>query len=88
MLANAGLDVAFHDKPEVVVSTTLTLSKSSKSTKAYVEKFWVGLMDGDGSAQVNHWRSTYLQFRLVIKLKSTPGSRRMLQQLVDNLGGS
>lgn len=88
MLANAGLDVAFHDKLEVVVSTTLTLSRSSKSTKAYVEKFWVGLMDGDGSVQVNHWHSTYLQFRLVIKLKSTPGNTRMLQQLVDNLGGS
>jgi len=45
-------------------------------------------MDGDGSIQVNHWRFTYLQFRLVIKLKSTPGNKKMLQLLVDNLGGS
>ena len=28
--------------------------------------FWVGLMDGDGSIQVNHWRKLSLQYRLVI----------------------
>ena len=22
----------------------------------YIKMFWVGLMDGDGSIQVNHWR--------------------------------
>jgi hypothetical protein len=27
--------------------------------------FWVGLMDGDGSIQVNHWRNQSLQYRLV-----------------------
>ena len=26
-------------------------------------------MDGDGSIQVNHWKSKSLQYRLVIKLK-------------------
>lgn len=87
VLANAGLDVAFHDKSKFVISS-LVISAVQKDTKGYVEKFWVGLMDGDGSIQVNHWRSTYLQFRLVIKLKSTPGNKRMLQLLVDNLGGS
>jgi hypothetical protein len=26
------------------------------SKKRYISRFWVGLMDGDGSIQVNHWR--------------------------------
>nr|QJS52039.1 putative LAGLIDADG homing endonuclease [Bulbochaete rectangularis var. hiloensis] len=43
--------------------------------------FWVGLMDGDGSIQVNHWRAKYLQYRIVIKLKNTPANEQMLQFL-------
>ena len=42
VLANASIDVALHDK----------ISKDSD----YIKKFWVGLMDGDGSIQVNHWK--------------------------------
>jgi len=41
ILANASLDIAFHDK--------------IKKDTEYIKKFWVGLMDGDGSVQVNHW---------------------------------
>ena len=40
VLSNASLDVALHDK--------------IKKDPQYIEKFWVGLMDGDGSIQVNH----------------------------------
>ena len=39
VLANASLDIAMHDKIK---------------NKMYTHKFWVGLMDGDGSIQVNH----------------------------------
>lgn len=39
VIANAGLDVAFHDKLEITVGTFLTLFGSRKTTKAYVEKF-------------------------------------------------
>jgi hypothetical protein len=37
-------------------------------------RFWVGLMDGDGSIQVNHWRNKVLQFRFIIKLKNKPAN--------------
>jgi heme/copper-type cytochrome/quinol oxidase subunit 1 len=40
VLANAGLDIALHDR--------------LKKDPDYIKKFWVGLMDGDGSIQVNH----------------------------------
>jgi LAGLIDADG endonuclease len=73
VLANASIDLAFHDKKE----------KDSE----YIKKFWVGLMDGDGSIQVNHWRKKNLQFRLVINLKCTSQNIEMLNKLKIYIGG-
>ena len=39
VLSNAGLDAVVHDR---------------RLSSNYIKKFWVGLMDGDGSVQVNH----------------------------------
>lgn len=39
VLSNAGLDAVVHDR---------------RLSSNYIKKFWVGLMDGDGSIQVNH----------------------------------
>lgn len=58
------------------------------SSKTYIEQFWVGLMDGEGSIQVNHQRSKILQFRLVIKLKNTIYNENMLNLIAENIGGS
>jgi hypothetical protein len=55
--------------------------------REYIEPFWVGLMDGDGSIQVNHWKQRYLQFRLVIKLANTEANNEMLQMIADTIGG-
>jgi heme/copper-type cytochrome/quinol oxidase subunit 1 len=57
VLANAPIDISLHDKI------------NKKDDPEYIKKFWVGLMDGDGSIQVNHWNKKYLQYRIVIKLK-------------------
>ena len=58
-----------------------------KIDKNYLEKFWVGLMDGDGSIQVNHWRKKFLQYRLVIKLKDTEENFQLLILIETYLGG-
>jgi hypothetical protein len=50
--------------------------------------FWVGLMDGDGSIQVNHWRKISLQYRLVIKLSNLPSNYKMLVKIAKIIGGS
>lgn len=73
VLANASLDIAFHDR----------LKKDSD----YIKKFWVGLMDGDGSIQVNHWRRKNLQYRLIIKLKFDPRNLQMLNLIKEDIGG-
>ena len=73
VLANASLDIAFHDK----------LKKNSD----YIKKFWVGLMDGVGSIQVNHWRKKNIQFRLIIKLKYNFQNINMLNLINNELKG-
>jgi len=48
--------------------------------------FFIGLLEGDGSIQVNHWRKRSLQFRVVIKLKYTQYNHKMLSLIRDELG--
>ena len=54
----------------------------------YIKMFWVGLMDGDGSIQVNHWRKQSLQYRLVIKLSNHESNYNMLIQIAKIIGGT
>lgn len=73
VLSNASLDVALHDR--------------IKKDPEYIKKFWVGLMDGDGSIQVNHWRKKCIQYRLIIKLKYCSENLFMLNLICKNIGG-
>lgn len=59
VLANAGVDVALHDREmlcRIVGRAGIVNSRAS----SYYRIFFVGLMDGNGSIQVNHWRSKSL----------------------------
>jgi hypothetical protein len=58
-----------------------------KKDPHYIKKFWVGLMDGYGSIQVNHWRYKNLQYRLIIKLKYSTENLRMLNLIAIHIGG-
>ena len=80
VLANAGVDVALHDREmlcRIVGRAGIVNSRAS----SYYRIFFVGLMDGNGSIQVNHWRSKSLQYRFVIKIKNTIANHQMLLQL-------
>ncbi len=96
VLANASLDIAFHDKHWVLFSITiilfiLTVNNMKVESKAnnteYIKMFWVGLMDGDGSIQVNHWHMKYLQYRIVIKLSNSKSNYNMLLNIAITIGG-
>jgi len=54
----------------------------------YIKMFWVGLMDGDGSIQVNHWRKQSLQYRLIIKLSNLKSNYNMLIKIAKVIGGT
>jgi hypothetical protein len=74
ILSNASLDIAFHDR--------------IKKDPHYIKKFWVGLMDGAGNLQVNHWRSKNLQYRLIINLKYCIENLKMLNLIKTHIGGN
>lgn len=113
VLANASLDIAFHDTVwiflfDLIMSSFITKTEldlysfsvsgnndySSKGLLGknnydeYIKMFWVGLMDGDGSIQVNHWRRQSLQYRLVIKLSNTNSNHYMLIEIAKVIGGT
>ena len=47
--------------------------------------FLHGLLEGDGSIQVNQWKQRNLQFRIIIKLKMTPMNYHMCVSLNTSL---
>ena len=115
VLANASLDIAFHDTVSTVtisilIAMLLILTNTASylynfslkmdnhhnvsdtlntiNYKEYIKMFWVGLMDGDGSIQVNHWRKKSLQYRLVIKLSNIRSNYNMLVKIAKIIGGT
>ncbi len=96
VLANASMDIAFHDTllnfTSSLINLTASLSIDNKNKKIsdveYIKMFWVGLMDGDGSIQVNHCHNKSLQFRLVIKLSNLQSNYNMLIKIAKIIGGS
>jgi LAGLIDADG endonuclease len=98
VLANASLDIAFHDTILTSSPSLLALlhsgiiieknKDSKKSDNEYIKMFWVGLMDGNGSIQVNHWHKQLLQYRLVIKLSNFTSNYNMLIKITKVIGGS
>ena len=81
VLANASMDIALHDRILTVCSIGLF------SIKDHLSPFWVGLMDGDGSIQVNHWRKKNLQYRMIIKLSHLESNVRMLMLIKHQFKG-
>lgn len=115
VLANASLDIAFHDTIFIVLfviiipivlimpskksfMSNLSLAKKANYNSSvflhrenyidYIKMFWVGLMDGDGSIQVNHWRKQSLQYRLIIKLSNLKSNYNMLIEIAKVVGGT
>lgn len=70
-----------------LVLNSLTLKPIRTLSRQQLDAFTVGLIDGDGSLQVNHWRSKILQFRLVVKLSDKPLNYEMLCLLASTYGG-
>lgn len=93
VLANASLDIAFHDKNFLLDNYFLSLNiKRIIDYKTYNDEyfkiFWVGLMDGEGSIQVNHSHKKYLQYRLIIKLNNSELNKKMLVRIAKVIGGN
>lgn len=86
VLSNAPLDIVFHDRSEELKELRCD-KKDGKRWELYIKKYFLGLLEGDGSIQVNHWRKKRLQYRIVIKLKKTEGNKSMLEEIRRVIGG-
>ena len=98
ILANSSLDTAFHDKQFIYFSSFIAIlplvveyceviTNTKYNDTEYIKMFWVGIMDGDGSIQVNHWKMKNLQYRLVIKLSNLQNNYTMLVKISKTIGG-
>lgn len=92
VLANASMDIALHDTfhNQLLISslTVSQLRKPNKLSRDQLDAFTIGLIDGDGSLQVNHWRNKILQFRLVVKLSDKLFNYEMLCLIASVYGGN
>jgi cytochrome c oxidase subunit 1 len=98
VLANASLDIAFHDKHFVLFCSTviscLVVKKEYNNVtneinyNEYIKMFWVGLMDGYGDIQINHLHMKHLQYKLIIKLNNLQSNFNMLLKIANVIGGS
>ena len=97
VLANASLDIAFHDKlinnktekeliPEKDISKVNNLTIEDNT---YVEQFFVGLLEGDGTitSNLNSNKSNSIIIRIVISLKNMPENVTMLSKIKQTIGG-
>lgn len=91
LLSNASLDIAFHDKinklKNELKNKNILKSNISNDLKDYITLFFLGLFEGNGSIQVNHFRYKNLEYRLVIKLKYNIENYNMLILITKVLNG-
>jgi hypothetical protein len=93
VLSNSGLDIALHDNFTNKNLTNLAsvgpvLAKTSQYPKNYIEQFFVGLLEGDGTITTNKPPNrNYIKVRFVIALKNEKENYLMLNQIKDVVGG-
>lgn len=97
VLANASLDIAFHDKlinnkleKDITKKQDIMQSKDlSLEDKTYIEQFFVGLLEGDGTitSNLNSNKSNSIIIRIVISLKNMPENVSMLNKIKETIGG-
>lgn len=104
ILANASLDVAFHDNLkyfyinnfltdlvfELINNITyMSLSFYGKNvSKEYIEQFWVGLLEADGTITVDRPKNrNTLRVRIIISLKNNEENKSMLTLISKVIGG-
>lgn len=100
VLSNASLDIAFHDKL-INSKTVKELNKNFNNSvlfktdhltiqdKTYIEQFFVGLLEGDGtiSSNLNSNKSNSIIIRIVISLKNMSENVIMLNKIKEVIGG-
>jgi hypothetical protein len=86
-LSEARVDLLSPGRIQGIGNKTLKLPRTLSNNCGHLDGFVMGVIDGDGSLQVNHWRKKILQFRLVVKLSNKPLNYEMLCLFSKTYGG-
>lgn len=95
VLANASLDIAFHDKriknntEKDIKHDKLKINNLNDKDRTYIEQFFVGLLEGDGtiSSNLNSNKSNSIIVRIIISLKNSSENLFMLNKIKEVVGG-
>lgn len=92
VLANASLDIAFHDKlinNKTDEEVAKYLNNLTIKDETYIEQFFVGLLEGDGTitSNLNSKKSNSIIIRVVISLKNETKNVLMLKKIKKVIGG-
>jgi hypothetical protein len=90
VLANASLDIAFHDKSINNKTEKEGITKDKfPEDHTYIEQFFVGLLEGDGTitCNLNSNKSNSIIIRIVISLDNKAENVIMLNLIKENIGG-
>ena len=92
VLANASLDIAFHDKisnNKTEINSNVKKDILYVENKTYIEQFFVGLLEGDGTitTNLNSNKSNSIIVRIIISLKNLPENVIMLNIIKQTVGG-
>lgn len=95
VLSNASLDLALHDinfNLSIFSFSTSKLNLDLKNTenniltREYVEPFWIGLLEGDGTITVDKIKNN-LRVRIVISILNVEKNFEMLNKVKEFIGG-
>lgn len=90
VLANAAIDTALHDGNifYIMINPILYLSLKLKKDKDYIKKFWVGLLEGDGSIIVKKNKQNKIYGSFQISLNFLKQNEEMFNILCKYIGGN
>ncbi len=90
VLANASLDIAFHDKSiNNKIEKEKVINDKLPYENRYIEQFFVGLLEGDGTitCNLNSNKSNSIIIRIVISLNNKVENVNMLNVIKETIGG-
>lgn len=87
LLKTASVDIQINPQKFDVVTRGTVLEKNEEELTDYIEQFFVGLLEGDGSITVNHISDRNKRVRIFIALKNLEENKFMLDLIAKYVGG-
>jgi hypothetical protein len=87
LIKTASVDIQINRPKFDVVRLSTFLEKDESELTNYIEQFFVGLLEGDGSITVDYISDRNKRVRIFIALNNLEENRFMLDLIVKHIGG-